>query len=122
MNDFARIEVEYDDQEYISEFDFESIKRALEMGIMDKLDDMFSFTKILFYCSVLKNHPFANKRKTDEFVEMVIQDEEYGLDAFTEISDAFYEGFMRYKGGKGKEKKVFSAKKEPVRNVPKASK
>ena len=123
MNEFVRIAVEYDGIEYISEWDFEGIKKALEMNITEQMNDPISYVKTAFFCSVLKNHPYANKKKTDEFVDAVIQDEDYGLDAFAEITDAFAEGFIRLKGGKDKKKKkVFSAQKATVTNIPKNSK
>lgn len=123
MNEFVKILVEYNGVEYTSEWDFESIKKALEMGITEMTNDIISFTKVAFYCSLIKNHPFASKKKSDEFVDMVIQDEDYGIDAFSEIVDGFTQGFLRLKGGANKKKKVvFSAKVAPVMNIPKVNK
>lgn len=120
MNDFPRIEVEYDGYNYISEWDFNGIKRALDMDITEITGNAIEFVKVAFYCSLLKNHPFVKKRNTDEFVDKVIQDEDYGLSAFSEITDAFVEGFIQLQGGKNKNnQRVFTTKKNTVTNIPK---
>ncbi len=119
MTEFNRYEIDYDTQSFICEWDFEGIKRACSMGIMEQTSDSISLVKTAFFCSLLKHHPFANKRIADEFVDKVIQDEEYGLDYFSPIVDDFLQGYTRLQGGKSKKKKILTPVNAPVVNIPK---
>lgn len=125
MTDFQQFEVSYNGQTYISEFDFEAIKRADEMKVMDLTSAPLAFTAAVFYCSVLKNHPYANQRKVRGFFDAIVQDEEYGLSAFDDIVEEFTAHFLQYAAlDKTKKKKKFAAMApaQKVVNLPKAEK
>lgn len=108
MRDFQRIKVAYGGQEYISEFDNDSLKRCEDMGVMGMKEKPTEFAFTCFFCSLLKNHPYASHRKVKEFFDSVIFDEEYGVDAFTEITEEFVRLYSMFFMGKGKGKKKFT--------------
>lgn len=125
MTDFQRFEVSYGGHTYISEFDFEAIKKADEMKIMELDKAPISFTAAVFYCSVLKNHPNANSRRVREFFDSIVQDEEYGISAFDDITEEFLTHFLEFAASdKKKTKKRFTADAPPqkVVNLPKVEK
>lgn len=104
MTDFNRFEVSHHGITYISEFDFEALKKADELKVMDMTGSPVSFTFLVFYCSVLKNNPYANQRRVREFFDEVVQDEEYGMEAFTEITEEFINHFLEFVAPKKKKK------------------
>jgi len=124
MQDFKKFEVSYNGHTYISEFDFESIKRADELKVMELGSSPISFTAEVFYCSVLKHQPNVSRRKIREFFDSVIQDEEYGLSAFDDIVEEFMQHFLEYAApGRQKKKKRFTASESPkVQNIPQSVK
>lgn len=119
MKDFKRFEVSHHGITYISEFDFEALKRADEMKIAEMTGSPINGTFSIFYCSVLKNHPYANQRKVREFFDEVIQDEDYGLTSFKEITDDFNEHFLAL-AAPSKKKFTAVAPASEIVNFPKA--
>lgn len=122
MTDFKRFEVTHNGVTYISEFDFEALKQADDMKVMDCQGSPLTMSFIIFYCSVLKNHPYANQRLVREFFDGIVQDPEYGLGAFSEILEEFTTHFLALTGKRDKKKrKKFSATTVPkVANFPQA--
>lgn len=118
MTEFQRFEVSHNGYTYVSEFDFEAVKRADEMKVMELDRAPLSFAAAVFYCSVLKNHPHANRQKVQEFFDSVVQDEEYGLSAFDDITEEFLTHFLQYAASdKQKKKRKFTAV-TPTAKVP----
>lgn len=123
MTDFKRFEVTHNGITYISEFDFEALKLADEMKVMGMGSSPMNMTYSIFYCSVLKNHPYVNQRKLREFYDDVLRDEEYGINAFEEIVEEFVNHFLEFvdsKGKKAKKRFTASAPAATVVNYPKA--
>lgn len=122
MKDFKRFEVSHHGITYISEFDFEALKRADEMKVMEMTGSPINMTFSIFYCSILKNNPYANQRKVREFFDEVIQDEDYGIESFNNIMEEFVNHFLEFAAPKKKKAKQFTAMTpaSEVVNFPKA--
>jgi hypothetical protein len=77
----------------------------------------------MLFWSIQKNHPYTTRKKAREFFEAVIKDEEYGPDAFSDITDEFvrtYTMLFTSKDRKGRKKKKFTALPGPEVKIPKA--
>lgn len=82
-------EVDGGEREYTVEFDLESLMNAVdvltdggERGLLDTATE-------IFFWGLRKNHPFVTKAKARKFVEAVARDEEYTLNAFSDIIDEY---------------------------------
>lgn len=123
MNDFQKIPVSYGGHDYICEFDTDTLLKCQSAGVLSLSDKPVDFAFECFFWSLQKNHPFTTRQKAREFFESVVKDEDYGPNAFSEITDEFvraYSMLFTSKDRKGKEKKKFTVLTSPEVKVPKA--
>jgi len=105
MQEFQKFTVEYDGIKYVSEFDTKSVKRGEELGVFENRNKPIECTFLIFYASVMKNHPTASMNKVREFYNKIIEDPEYGVTAFENIIDEFFTLYNLLFTGKGEQKK-----------------
>jgi hypothetical protein len=123
MTDFQKIPVSYDNHDYVAEFDTDTILKCQSAGVLGLQDKPVDFAFECFFWSIQKNHQFTTRQRAREFFDAVIRDEEYGPDAFSEITDEFvrvYSMLFTSKDAKGKPKKKFKALTSPEIKAPKA--
>lgn len=119
MVDFQKFPVAYGGHEYIAEFDNDTVMRCQSAGVFDLASKPLDFAFECFFWSLQKNHSGTSRRTIREFFDSVILDEDYGVDAFADISDEFVRLYSLLFTSKGK-KKTFSAIPAPVIKIPKA--
>ena len=110
MVEFQKFFVEYDGIKYVSEFDTKSVKRCEELGVFENRNKPIELTFLIFYSSIMKNHPMTSMNKVREFYNKVIDDSDYGITAFEDIVDEFFSLYNLLFTGKGEQKK-FKAEK-----------
>lgn len=123
MNEFQKIPVSYGGHDYVAEFDTDTLLKCQSAGVLGLSDKPVDFAFECFFWSVQKNHPFTTRQKAREFFESVVKDEEYGPDAFSEITDEFVRAYgmlFTSKDAKGRKKKRFTALPSPEVKMPKA--
>lgn len=122
MIDFQKIPVSYGGHDYIAEFDEDTVLKCQSAGVLALTDKPVDFAFECFFWSIQKNHPFTTRQKAREFFDSVVKDEEYGPNAFSDITDEFikdYSMLFTLKDRKGKEKKKFSVLTSPEIKIPK---
>jgi hypothetical protein len=122
MIDFQKIPVSYGGHDYVAEFDADTLLKCQSAGVLGLTDKPIDFAFECFFWSIQKNHPFTTRQKAREFFEAVCKDEEYGPDAFSDITDEFvraYSMLFTSKDRKGKAKKKFVALTSPEIKAPK---
>lgn len=122
MIDFQKIPVSYGGHDYVAEFDADSVFKCQSAGVLSLAEKPLDFAFECFFWSIQKNHPFTTRQKAREFFDAVVKDEEYGPNAFGEITDEFvraYTALFTSKDRKGKEKKKFTALPSPEVKIPK---
>lgn len=121
MNDFQKIPVSYGGHDYIAEFDTDTVLKCQSAGTLGMTDKPVDFAFECFFWSLQKNHPFTTRQKAREFFESVVKDEEYGPDAFSDITDEFirvYGMLFTSKDAKGRKKKKFAVLTSPEIKTP----
>lgn len=122
MIDFKKIEVSYGGHDLVAEFDTDTVLKCQSAGVLGMTDKPVDFAFECFFWSIQKNHPFTTRRKAREFFDAVVNDEEYGPDAFSDITDEFVRTFQLLftsKDAKGKKRKKFTALTSPEIKAPK---
>lgn len=123
MTDFKQFDVSYGGHSYTAEFDTDTVMRCQSAGVLELTSKPIDFAFECFFWAIQKNHPMSSRRVAREFFDNVILDEEYGLDAFIDISDEFarlYQELFISKGGQNKKKKKkFKVLTAPVIEIPK---
>jgi glycosylphosphatidylinositol transamidase (GPIT) subunit GPI8 len=122
MTDFQKIPVSYGGHDFVSEFNAETVKGCVSAGALSMTEKPLDFAFECFFWSIQKNHPFTTRKKAKEFFDSIVDDEDYGPNAFSEITDEFAEKVKELftsTDRKGKKKRTFKALPSPEIKVPK---
>lgn len=121
MLDFQKIPVSYGGHDYIAEFDTDTLLKCQSAGVLSLTEKPIDFAFECFFWSIQKNHPFTTRQKAREFFNDVCKDEDYGPDAFSDITDEFTSKYLAFTSAerKGKKRKKFTALPGPEVKAPK---
>lgn len=124
MIDFQKIPVSYGGHDYLVEFNTDTVKSCVSAGALDLANksDPIGFAFECFFWGIQQHHPFTTRKKAREFFDSIVNDDEYGPNAFSDITDEFVEKvneLFTSTDRKGKKRKTFKALTSPEVKAPK---